>query len=483
MHEKEYDMALASFTRAENLIPPFLGKIFFLQDHMRIHTQKGMAFHDQGLALWKEKGISTNVSALYKKAGISFTKAAKIDPGDYITTYWLAKTQNALESITGYLKPHDPNPYNAQPLYEKAIALRPSGIEVHYAYIRYLYNKGEKKRIPELVQYMTQIYPQSYFHLKKEPFFNDYLIANMETGLLSALDQDITPISAFQALSDIQVKKQDYTKAITYYSKSLEVKPFTNTSGNYLNMGQLYLKSQLPEKTEKTTIWFTKALKKADNFDATLEKIFNIYTRAKALDEFIRFSIHIEENLAHPPVLDISIAEAWIKMGNPQLARARLLKLNAKKPNAHAHYLLATIAERENDWDQMETSIQRATLLDQNNYTYYNLLTKALINQQKYTHAEETATKAITLAPKNNPWVFNSRAVIRWRLKKYSPAASDWEKAFTIKPDQSDFPYRIALAMEQEGNFKKAQTFAVKALTLAPDNKKYKTLETRLKTH
>ncbi|MBU0463091.1 MAG: hypothetical protein KKE12_05665, partial [Proteobacteria bacterium] len=146
MNEKEYDMALASFTRAENLTPHIFGKTFFLQDHMRIHTQKGMAFHDQGLALWKEKGISLKVSALYKKAGISLTKAAKIDSADYITTYWLAKTQNALESISGYLKPREPNPYNAQPLYEKAIALRPSGIEVHYSYIRYLYNKGEQKR-------------------------------------------------------------------------------------------------------------------------------------------------------------------------------------------------------------------------------------------------------------------------------------------------------------------------------------------------
>ncbi|WP_413907449.1 hypothetical protein [Desulfobacula sp.] len=92
-----------------------------------------------------------------------------------------------------------------------------------------------------------------------------------------------------------------------------------------------------------------------------------------------------------------------VKPFTNQLARARLLKLNAKKPNAQAHYLLATIAERE--------------------------------------------------------------------------------KAFTIKPDRSDFPYRIALAMEQEGRFKKALIFINQALTLAPDNKTYKIFQTRLKTH
>lgn len=483
MSEKAYDKAVDSFTRAENLIPQIFGKTLFLQDYMRIHTQKGMAFHDQGLALWKEKGISTKVSALYQKAGTSLTKAAKIDSSDYITTYWLAKTQNALESITGYLKPREPNPYDARPIYERAIALRPSGIEVHYSYIRYLYNKGEQKRISKLVQYMTRIYPQSYHHLKKEPFFNDSLLANMETGLLAALDQNITPKSALQALSDIQVKKQDYKKAIAYYRQSLEVEPFANTSGNYLHMGQLYLKTQIPEKMEKTTIWFTKALKTAANFDAALARIFHIYTKEKALNEFIRFSIHIEENLAHTPGLSINIAKAWIKMGNPQLARARLIKLNAKEPNARAHYLLATIAEKEKDWDQVEISAQKAITLDRENSTYYQLFSKALLYQKKYTHAEEIATKAIQYAPKDNPWVLNNRAGIRWRLKQYTPAAEDWQKAFTLKPDHSDFPYRIALAFEQEGQFKQALTFAQQALTLAPNNKTYKILQTRLKTH
>ena len=232
----------------------------------------------------------------------------------------------------------EPNPYNAQPHYERAINLRPSSIEVHYSYIRYLYNKGEQKRIPQLVQYMTRIYPPSYHYLKKESFFTDSLLADMETGLLAALDQDISPRYALQALSDIQIAKKNYNKAIAYYHKSLEIEPFANTSANYLHMGQLYLKTHTLKEKEKNTIWFTKALKTADNFDTALTRIFDIHAKEKALDEFIRFSIHVEENLAHTPGLDINIATAWMKMGNPQLARARLIKLNAKEPNARAHY-------------------------------------------------------------------------------------------------------------------------------------------------
>ncbi|WP_457553555.1 hypothetical protein, partial [Desulfobacula sp.] len=82
-----------------------------------------------------------------------------------------------------------------------------------------------------------------------------------------------------------------------------------------------------------------------------------------------------------------------------------------------------------------------------------------------------------------NPWVYNNRARLRWQLKQYRQAALDWEKAFVIKPDNSDFPYRIALALEQQGLFDQALTFAKKAIALALDNKTYKDLEKRLKTH
>jgi len=477
MNEKEYDNAITSFTHAENLIPQFFGKTIFFQDHMRIHTKKGMTFHEKGLALWKVKGISDTVFDLYKKAGTSFAKAVEIDPADYITTYWQAKTQNALESLSGFLTPSKPNPYNAQPLYEKAITLRPNGINVHYSYIRYLFNKGEKKRIPQLAQYMTRIYPQSYHHLKKEPFFNDSLLANMEKGLISALSQDISPRYALQALSDIQVKKQDYKKAISHYSKSLEIRPFANTWRNYLHMGQLYLKTQTPEKSFP---WFTKALKTSDNFDNTLTRIFHIHTKEKVLNEFIRFSLHVEENLGHTQSLDINAAKAWIKLEKPQLARARLIKLNTKEPNAQAHYLLSKIAEKEKDWDQMEIAAQKATTLDRENASYYYLFSRALHFQKKYIHAEEQATKAIKYSKKGNPWFFNHRAWTRWHRKNYIEAATDWKKAFAIKPDRSEFPYWVARAYAQEGLFNEALTFVQKAIAIGPDNKKYKDLKKRL---
>ena len=109
------------------------------------------------------------------------------------------------------------------------------------------------------------------------------------------------------------------------------------------------------------------------------------------------------------------------------------------------------------------------------------MLAQALKYQQKYESAEEMAAKAIRYTQKPNPWLFNHRAWLRWTQKKYSLAISDWKQAFELKPDNSDFPYRIALAFEQEGMFREALDYINKAIALKPDKKEYQNLHDRLK--
>ncbi|WP_299983560.1 tetratricopeptide repeat protein [Desulfobacula sp.] len=375
-----------------------------------------------------------------------------------------------------------PNPYNAEPLYQKAMTLRPSGVTVRYAYLKYLQSKGPASKIPdskipELVQYMIEIYPPSYWSLKKEPFFSD-LLPDIEQGLNTALTKQILPRDALKALSNIYVTKNNFEKAIAWYKDLLNLNKSKTSSSDYIHIGSLYLKNR---QYEESLIFFKKAIFISKNSASTINNIYNTFKREKLFTEFLRFSLYLQENDLGGNNLDMTIANCWIDMGYPELAKARLIKINAAKPHAPAYYRLAKLAAKEKNWDQMEIFAQKASFLDQGNLSYYNLLTRSLINQRKYTHAEEVATKAINHAPPKNPWVFNNRANIRWRLKKHALAAEDWEKAFALKPDRSDFPYRIALAHEQQGQFKQALTFAQKAIALAPDNKTYKDLASRLK--
>jgi len=479
-----HTQAAALFKKAENAMPGRISTWFARADLFRIYTNYGQTLYHIAIADWKQKGLTMATFDILSASRSYLAQAATIEPENYINTYWQTQTEQSLEKAFPWLHPSSPkNPYKADPLYMKAMSLRPAGSTVQYAHVKYLASKGFADRMRERAQTLMAIHPPSYWLLKKELIFKDTILACIEQGLNTALENNTLPQDALKALSDICLSKKNIEKAISYYIQALDLEPSAPSSGSYIHLGSLYLKAG---QYEKSFDCFKKGLQTAENTTA----INHIYTRFKQenhLSEFLKFSLFLRESGRTPSKsdvsIDMSVATCWMDMGCPELAKARLIRINADNPHAPALYQLAKMAAREKDWDQMETFAQRATLLDQDNLDYYALLAQALVNQKKYTHAEEVATKAITLAPGSNPWVFHTRANIRWHLKQYTRAASDWQKAFAIKPDHSDFPYRIALAQEQEGHFDKALIFAQKALALDPDNKPCKTLVTRLKTH
>jgi tetratricopeptide (TPR) repeat protein len=473
---KNYTPAAAFFKKAEQAMPDSISTWFARADLFRIYTNYGQTLYHIGIKDWKEQGLTmTSFNTLTLSKSYLF-KAAKIEPSDYINAYWLTRSEQSLEKTFAWFFPKKPNPYNAFPYYQKALALRPSGITVRYAYLQYVQFKGHNSKIPALVQNMTQIYPPSYWRLKKESFFRD-LTPNIEQGLNTALEKQILPQDALKALSNIYSLKNNFERAIAYYKDLLILNKSKISPSDYTHMGALHLKNK---QYEDSLVYFEKSFFLSKNPSSTINRIYRIFKNEKRFGNFLSFSRILQEKDTENPSLDMIVATCWIDMGFPELAKARLIKINAAKPNAPVYYRLAQLSAKEKNWDQMELFAQKATILDQTNHNYYTLLSQSLIKQKKHTHAEEVATKAIHYAPKNNPWVYNNRARIRWTLKKYTPAAQDWKKAFTLKPDRSDFPYRIALAHEQLGQFKQALTFARQALALAPDNKTYKALQKRL---
>jgi tetratricopeptide (TPR) repeat protein len=478
---KNYPLAATLFKQSEQSMPGFIIPWFTQADQFRIYTNQGQTLYHLALSLWKKNGLTMKSFDTLSQARSCLVKAAKIQPSLYINTYFLARTEQSLEKSYSWLHPSSPkNPYNADPYFKKAMSLRPSGITVRYAYVKYLQSKGLSFKSLELVQSITRIHPPSYWHLKKESFFNNNLLLSLEKGLNSALKENTLPRDALKALSDIYLVKNNLQKAISYYKQSLDLEPDLITASAFVYMGSLYLKNQQYEKS------FASFKKGFQISPSSINRIYGIFKRQNHLEKYLKFTLFLQENNLGSSnfntSLDMTIARCWTDMGFFQLAKARLIKINSTKPHAPACYRLANIAAREKNWDQMEIFAHQATTLDKDNQTYYTLLSMALVKQKKYTHAEEVATKAIGLAPEN-PYVFNHRARIRWQLKKYALAASDWKKAFTLKPGQSDFPFRIALACEQQGLFKQALTYAQQACTLAPDNKIYKKLQNRLKPH
>jgi len=481
---KNYTQAQTYFKKAEQAMPELISNWFARADQFRIYTNYGKTLYHLGIKDWKENGLSMTTLDTLKLSRSYLTKAATIEPKHYINSYWQTRTEQALEKVFPWFHPGEKNnPYNAESFYQKTLPLRPSGITIRYAYLKYLVSRKQNKKIPELVQYMMEIYPPSYFQLKREPFYTPDLVPYIEKGLTAALEKKILPQDALKAFSDIYFSQNNLEKAISWYKELLAFKPDSNTPGSYIHLGHLYLRDN---QQDNSFLFFKKAIASGKP-PGLINQIYGRFKQEKRFAAFLSFTLYLQENFPESPKfnlsLDMAIATCWLDMGHPQLAKARLIKINAAKPHALAYYGIARIAAKEKDWSQMETAIQKASLLDRSNLNYYNLFAQALMNQKKYTHAEEIYTKAIAHAPSDNPWVYNNRARLRWQLKKYSQAARDWEKAFAIKPDHSDFPYRIALALEQQGLFTQALAFTQKALALALDNKTYKDLQKRLETH
>jgi len=279
-----YKQAAAYFEKAEKAMPETIAAWFGRADLFRIYTNHGQALYFLGNENWKQHGVSFTCFAIFAKAGFQLKKAAQIEPQHYINTYWLTRTQQALEKNYAWLHPEKKNPYNAYPYYEKALALRPAGITVRYSYVKYLYHKGFKDKIPELVQYMMEIHPPSYYHLKKEPFFNTDLILSIEKGLNSALEKEILPREALSALSSIYSAENNFEKAISYYKDMLDYKPSLNSPGNYIHMGSIYLKNRQFKKSYEV---FEKVLISADN-PGIINSIYKSFKREKLFLEFFR---------------------------------------------------------------------------------------------------------------------------------------------------------------------------------------------------
>lgn len=478
MHDKVCENAIEYFKKAHGPIT--------LADHHRIDTWLGRALYNQAIKEGKASNSSLNCFNILKKSEKYLKKAVKSDPHDYSAAFHLATTCGLLENLYDGLYKKSENPYNAAPMYENAILLRPCGITVHYSYVKYLHTVKKNcsfskikvdgdDRLMRLVEKTVQIYPGAYFYFKREPFFSRDFIPVVKKGLFTALENSTNADDAFNALSDLFLNSGDIDQALVYYKKMM-AGSYSSPWSSYIHLGGLYLKSKnIPECFEN----FEAALDKRENRKSAIKRIYNLFCNEKMFNEFIRFSVLMSEKRYHITDLRIYIAKARIKMNQPELARAGLIKFNAEQRNAKAYYLLAKIAESKKKWGEMELAIQSAVVLDRENSHYLKLFTKALQKQKKYSHAEEIATKVLRYAKKNSPWYFNTRAWTRWPQEKYHKAIMDWKRALDICDDQhkSDFMYRISWAYYSRGFSHEAAKYIRKAIELEPLNKKYKKWE------
>ena len=432
-----------------------------------IWKRLGKAYHN--LAGQKPVDESFQFS---KKAKDAYLRARNLNPLDAQALYGLASEEARLEQIYPYLYFREKdNPYNALPYFQEAIRLRPNCTLYYYALARYLHRYNKTQELLKVISNLVHIYPSVYSHIKKEAFWSLEVKEAVKRGLKQAIDDEINIQNAHIAMSSLLAGESDWAGAVSHYQKSLDCQSTEIHSGNYLHLGRLYLENGQLGEAEKC---FLKGISISETREKDLESLFGIYKRNACLEELCRFYHRVIRRFELSSRTYILLARSLIDLKRYNQARQILRELNQKGPTAEAYYWLSRIAKEEKDWDSMELSIQRATVLDKENSQYHLLFSQVLKRLKKMDRAEKEAGLAIKYSSKPSPWLYNHRAWVRWGKKDYQGSTQDWQRAIELRPDNAYFYAQVAEAYKRLGDISLAIDFYQKALKFEPENMRYK---------
>ena len=431
----------------------------------RMHKALGEAFHE----LSKTHTIQQAFN-LEKRAANAFQKASSLIPIDAEAHYGLARSLVRLEQMQAMLHPAEANPYNPLPSFQKALELRPNGILYRYALARHLYRTGDIRAFRSTVQELVRIYPPTYSHLKKEPFWSQPLEPVVEQGLHRAVEAGIMPRAALMALADIHERTGGPLEAVRLYALALQESPRDNQPRHHIHLGRLLLEAGERQQAEQA---FMRGLIESTSRESDLSRVFSAFRAHNRSGAFLEFFERADRDIPFSHEARLVTARALMETGSFSEARDLLERLNRRRPTAEAHYLLYRIAKAQKDLDRMELAIQKATVLDPRNSRYHTLFSRVLRRAGKLEEAERAATRALEQSSKPSPGLHHHRATIRRSLNDLSGALSDWNAAMALAPGKAAYHAHAAEALVQLARFDQALGYAAKAAALEPENERY----------
>jgi len=409
--------------------------------------------------------------SLTRTAQEHYLEAFRLNPLDAEAAYALAIIEERLKYLDDRLGPENQNTaYNALPYFREAIRLRPNGIMYRYALARSLYRQGKEAELLSTVSTLARIYPPSCRYLKKEAFWSPPVMEACKTGLQEAIDKKISLREAHRNMSYLLAGEKEWEGALSHYAEAMRHNTIDNIPGDYIHLGQLYLKNgQLAEAEDS----FLKGLDISEAREKDLKRLYGIYKREGRPDELYQLYEKVSNRYIGSSKMDILIARSLIDLKRYNQAQDILSRINRNEPTAEAWYWLARIAEKEKDWDSMELAIQKATVLDPSNDRYHLIFSQVLKRRNKLERAEREAGLAIGHQAKPSSGLYNYRAEIRWSMKDYPGAFRDWKAAIALKPDRASFYAQAAEACIKMGDLPRAVDYYQKALKLEPGNERY----------
>ena len=425
-----------------------------------------------GSACLDASQVSTNLKMKTERAQMAlniYDRAVLQNPLDVVSVFGLGRAR----AVMAELHPESMEPCAFLECFRQAVTLRPNGVRYNLYLARGLAYCHQEEELKLVVKRLTYIYPPSLNQLSREAYWSPALNPSAKEGLARAIQQNVLPRQAHQAMAALLVKEGDLPLAIQHYSRSLTFLQFENAAHNYIYLGSLFLKNKQAKEASDEFIY---ALSKTQFLEKDMERIFHIYRQEKLLEHFAPFYARVVEDFFVSSRLKILVGRSLFELKNWDGALAVFEELVTQDENGEAWYWLARIAGEKKDWSAMELRIQKATILDPENSQYHLMFSQVLQRLEKYERAEREASLAIHSGAKSSPWLHNHRAYVRWSRSNYEGALEDWQTAIRLKPDRPSFYAQAGRACEKLGRQEQAKKYFRKSYELDPGNPTYQKL-------
>ena len=259
--------------------------------------------------------------------------------------------------------------------------------------------------------------------------------------------------------------EKDYDKAISDYSKAIELNP--NFVEAYSNRGVAFA---YKKDYDKAILDYSKAIELNPEYAKAYSNRGNAFAYKKDYDKAISdYNKAIE--------LNPEDAEAYNNRGNAFANQIdydkaisdynKAIELNPE--DAEAYYNRGTTFADQKDYDKAISDYSKAIELNPEDVEFYYNRGNAFADQKDYDKAISDYSKAIEMNPEDAEFYYN-RGNAFADQKDYDKAISDYNKAIELKPDDSRLYDNRGFARIYIKDFDNAKKDIDKALALDPED-------------
>jgi len=409
--------------------------------------------------------------ALASKAQKKFQNAVELNPHDVEAVFGLAEAEARLETLAllNGIMPSEHN-FNAEPIYQEVLRLRPNGIYYHWRFIDYLYAKDKDEAMLPLVENLVCIYPPAVNKLMTKHLWSAECREAARKGLNLALAGGRQAKVALVGMSDLAADEKNWLDAAAFLKEALKYKKTKPAFYEYYQLGRLLINS-MQYKEARTA--FLEAMSIAQDKTTCFQWTLSQWRKTENVGLLVNY-YNDAETLFHLTSVDrINYAKTLFFLKAYTIALKILEKNNQEHPSAEGFYWIARIHDKSEDWDAMEIASQKATVLAPTNSDYHYLFSHVLAIKNKLEHAESEASRAIESAREPTATQYSLRARIRWRRENYRGALDDWEVASSLDPTRAEYYAWKGTVHEKLGDWTAVAESYEKAIELDPENHYY----------